>query len=1113
MKKSLLIGLALLSLGAISCTREMEAPVQKPVDGNVVILGATVDQTKAAIADNAFTWQAGDKLSVATSNGLVEFKLKDGAGNKAATFEGILPAGATLGEAAVYPAGAHKVTADGVTLNLPAEYVFEADNTNIPLVGPVSDKSIKFTAVGGVARIIAGIPAGASKVVLSTDKKITGDFDVSDEGVIAAGEGEDKVTVTFDPVNAATNMTFNFPLPVGEYKMSFAVLDATDKVLAELAGSAAHTIKAADVLIFDELEFPEMNVTLNGNQAFATIQDAVNAAAALTEGPATITIAEGEYDENVIINAIPVPVVIDGIDPAKVITKSFEVMKSEVTFQNITIKPRPNDVVYTPSLETVPDGYNYPYGVYVYRANYGVIFDNIILDMSASHSNTTGIFFIDNNADERGNKRDAIKNSTLGAADADYTRRNAQIYGEAIDIENNIISGGHRDYGIRVGRENVDAVIKNNQFKNSNPTHHASGRGYGIDFYAMKNSKVVLEGNTCDETFSSLYGATDNDVTLPEANNVFEPVLVYDGGKLLVQEAATIKDFAEEYVKILDIWEANVGTLDRLSVFELATDEDTDVVENAHYIPNTTTITVAGKEYTIGDMFETALRSYLLIRGYNGLEQSKYGLNSIAALDGGAVAMSETAVPETHGYYFNTPLIESSNGGYLVKLVGGEEIHCQVDPIILDNWAMRSLNFSSGKPITNFCGYPRDPITNYSGCFSSARALITYAFFFKYMLENGLDKADGLGADVIIRSELFGNEPHAPEAPKYELEKVWVKYNTDEFWTNFTGAGDWQRNIASDSKYIYMPQAGGATGMNAVAIANPTQIVKMSMEGISGGTHALSAVGVLDKDGQSVVVASNLALGGNGWGKNGVSDNLKVYAWTSIDADPTLLLEYTLEDPNFRLGDKMDVLGNWKDGYLVFKNFDNSGASGREIAFFKVTDGTVSATPVIKTISGTDKMNHMSAFYVKDDYAVVSGTQYNGVVKANGETAYDVVSNPFTGVNHGFNYFTAGGENYIAWLSFETASYLGASINVILDNEANLKESFDKMNGLTKIAIYNDSVAATGNGNADLSVSVIDGTPYIIGCAYGSSLAVYKLVNTKSGATGPDITVTPGGDF
>ena len=52
----------------------------------------------------------------------------------------------------------------------------------------------------------------------------------------------------------------------------------------------------------------------------------------------------------------------------------------------------------------------------------------------------------------------------------------------------------------------------------------------------------------------------------------------------------------------------------------------------------------------------------------------------------------------------------------------------------------------------------RSPALSASGSFSAKRAFLTYAFFFKYMLDNNLDKADGIGADVVIRSELFGNE-------------------------------------------------------------------------------------------------------------------------------------------------------------------------------------------------------------------------------------------------------------------------------------------------------------------------------------------------------------------
>ena len=65
-------------------------------------------------------------------------------------------------------------------------------------------------------------------------------------------------------------------------------------------------------------------------------------------------------------------------------------------------------------------------------------------------------------------------------------------------------------------------------------------------------------------------------------------------------------------------------------------------VEDVHYVPSTTTITVGEKVYNTADMFETALRSYLLIRGFNGLDTENYGAAKIDPLPDGAVAMSTT---------------------------------------------------------------------------------------------------------------------------------------------------------------------------------------------------------------------------------------------------------------------------------------------------------------------------------------------------------------------------------------------------------------------------------------------------------------------------------------
>ena len=247
----------------------------------------------------------------------------------------------------------------------------------------------------------------------------------------------------------------------------------------------------------------------------------------------------------------------------------------------------------------------------------------------------------------------------------------------------------------------------------------------------------------------------------------------------------TIKDFAKEYVKILDIWQNTTGPV------TMYKDSEADfTVENAHYVPSTTTITVGDKTYNTADMWETALRCYLLIRGYNGLDTESYGKNSIAALDGGAVAMSATEIPATHGYYFGSwPYNETpGNGGHLVMGNNADGEHCKVKVDILDNWAMRSLNYQHGQTITNLCGYSGGQLAGYYGCFCSQRALLTYAFFFKYMLDNNLDKGTEVADDVIIRSELFGDEGGAPAPAANSLKAFAQEYvKVLDVWASTVG--------------------------------------------------------------------------------------------------------------------------------------------------------------------------------------------------------------------------------------------------------------------------------------------------------------------------------------
>ena len=422
--------------------------------------------------------------------------------------------------------------------------------------------------------------------------------------------------------------------------------------------------------------------------------------------------------------------------------------------------------------------------------------------------------------------------------------------------------------------------------------------------------------------------AAENKGEAREGTVVIKGGNVTDGVAITVKQAeytapntATIKEFAQEYVKILDIWKNTTGSIDMLK--GEAYEGGSNIVENAHYVPSTTTITVGTKTYNTADMFEVALRSYLLIRGYDGADTKNYGAGKIAALDGGAKAMSETVVPDTHEYKWGAnPYNETgtydvatgattSNGGHFIKIVDGAAVHCQTDPTLLDNWAMRALNYSSGNPISNMCTYPRDPFNNYAGSFSSMRALITYAFFFKYMLDNSLDKADGLDASVNIRTELFGDEGEPEPQPVITIADFANEYvKILDVWMANVGEKKMHSSVAATKNAHFIPDDYTITVKDATGKLEKTYntadmfetalrsyLLIRGYNGLDTESYGAGKIAALDGGALSMSETPVPETHGYTWGEapcnetsgNGGNfamigtDNLKDFGWAKVD--------------------------------------------------------------------------------------------------------------------------------------------------------------------------------------------------------------------------------------
>lgn len=284
-------------------------------------------------------------------------------------------------------------------------------------------------------------------------------------------------------------------------------------------------------------------------------------------------------------------------------------------------------------------------------------------------------------------------------------------------------------------------------------------------------------------------GSRTATVTFTTATGKSKTVAVTQGS---APTSATIKEFATEYVKIIDIWKKNVGTVN--IVTGIGANNDSNDVENAHYVPNETTIKLGDVEFSLADAVEIASRSYLLLRGYDGTNTSAYGAGKVPVTD--VAYTMDSNIPETHNYQWGSyPYAERTNGGaFHMVTAEGELEMVRVD--LLDNYTHRHTNFplrSGGDGcLSNFCSYTSSQLAGYGGTCCVKRIMMAYAYFFKYMLENNLEDAKNIPADQTFEAPLFGENEAAPTIKAFAQE--YVKFI--DIWENTTGTVNYMHPTA-----------------------------------------------------------------------------------------------------------------------------------------------------------------------------------------------------------------------------------------------------------------------------------------------------------------------------
>lgn len=264
----------LLSIMLASCTYEQLQVQVNDAPGKEFILEASIDEpaTKSGVGEfGSFYWTAGDQLAMyTTENKFRTLTLKEGAGLSTATFTGVLNDTEFPAEVAVSPAQIASSYNDGkLEVVLPEKYEY---NDNYAIGNPPmyallgNDNGISFKHLCAMLRFtLDQVPIGASSVRLTSEgSKMVGTFTIaiSEAPSISKidSETDNSIAVEFKALEYPKTMTFNFPIPIGEYNnLTIDIINAEKKILWRRKMRISRTFAIGQLMVFDKIStFPKM---------------------------------------------------------------------------------------------------------------------------------------------------------------------------------------------------------------------------------------------------------------------------------------------------------------------------------------------------------------------------------------------------------------------------------------------------------------------------------------------------------------------------------------------------------------------------------------------------------------------------------------------------------------------------------------------------------------------------------------------------------------------------------------------------------------------------------------------------------------------------------------
>ncbi|MBR5042472.1 MAG: BACON domain-containing protein [Bacteroidales bacterium] len=314
---------------------------------------------------------------------------------------------------------------------------------------------------------------------------------------------------------------------------------------------------------------------------------------------------------------------------------------------------------------------------------------------------------------------------------------------------------------------------------------------------------------------------------------------------------STLMGFAKEFVKILDVWQAHVGTIEADGAHSV---DSKKAWENVHYIPTHTTtfpnsaensepetvITVAGQTYDMEQCWTIAAQGIINMITEEGtkLVPTVQNVREHTIGDGEGLNMAIPTPPEMIPWQH--PFYEYAG---LLNLSAKNPWKTEHFAAVLPWWYMKST-LSNGR-VTNFASIGNFGIEGYSGELSAMRMLLMMARYYKYLLDNNITKNVYTATKgMIIDHDLYGvkladidlqtsseitfeAEPAGAVSIKFAANTAWTA-TASEAWIHLDPASGEIANPASVS--VTVDPNTGAEREGTVTIKGTTDEVSVTVK-------------------------------------------------------------------------------------------------------------------------------------------------------------------------------------------------------------------------------------------------------------------------------------------